>query len=313
MKKKQSNEKLDRLNISILDFITCGSVRGLAKLIVAIPAFNEELVLPSVLKNLKRNLSDEEDSLILVVNDGSTDKTSEVAINSGADIVVNHIQNLGVAQAYRTAIRTALAFGADIICTIDGDGQFDSNQIQDLIEPIKAGRADLVIGSRFIDPKFSKNVPKLNRISNKLMAILISIIIRKRIHDTESGFRAISKNTAADFKLLGKVSFSNDMILDASKRNHKILEVPVTVTYFNERVSRVIKGFIKYGFCSISLILLKLLALRFSLEKLSNYYPKTEVITISRKAIAKIPKTSEYSSRSLFVRSAHPEGAEVAD
>ena len=285
----------------------------MTKLIVAIPAFNEEAVLPNVLKRLKLNLSDEEDCLILVVNDGSTDKTSEVAIKSGADIVVNHHKNLGVAQAYRTAIRTALAFGADIICTIDGDGQFDSNQIQDLIEPIKAGRADLVIGSRFINPEFSRNIPKINRISNKLMAILLSVIIRKRIHDTESGFRAISKDTAADFKLLGKVSFSNDMILDASKQNHKILEVPVTVKYFNGRVSRVIEGFIKYGFRSICLILLKLLALRFSLNRLSNYHPKTEVITISRKAIVKIPRSSEHSSRSLFVSSSEPEGAEVAD
>ncbi len=285
----------------------------MAKLIIAIPAFNEELVLPSVLKNLKRNLSDEEDSLILVVNDGSTDKTSEVAISSGADIVVNHIQNLGVAQAYRTAIRTALEFGADIICTIDGDGQFDSNDIQDLIEPIKAGRADLVIGSRFIDSKLGKNVPKMNRVCNKLMAALISVIIHKRIHDAESGFRAISRKAAAGLKLLGKVSFSNDMIIDVSTQNHKIIEVPVTVKYFEERVSRVIKGFVRYGFCSICFILLKILTLRFSLNKLSNYIPKTEVVTISRKAIAKIPKTTEYSSRSLFVRLPQSETAEVAD
>ncbi|MCK4565723.1 MAG: glycosyltransferase family 2 protein [Candidatus Thorarchaeota archaeon] len=285
----------------------------MSKLIVAIPAFNEETVLPSVLKKLKLNLSDEEDSLILVVNDGSTDKTYEVAIKSGADIVVNHHQNLGVAQAYRTGIRTALAFGADVICTIDGDGQFDSNQIQDLVEPIKTGKADLVIGSRFIDPKIGKNVPKMNRLSNKLMAMLISLIIRRRIHDTETGFRAISRNAAVGLKLLGKVSFSNDMIIDVSKRNHKILEVPVKVKYFNERVSRVIKGFMKYGFCSICLILLKILTLRYSLDMLSNYYPKTEVITISRKAIDKIPKTSEYTTSSLFVMSSESEGAEVPD
>ncbi|GAG85189.1 unnamed protein product, partial [marine sediment metagenome] len=262
---------------------------------------------------LKLNLSDEEESLILVVNDGSTDRTSEVAIKSGADIVVNHHQNLGVAQAYRTAIRTALAFGADIICTIDGDGQFDSNQIQDLIKPIKAGKADLVIGSRFIDSKLSKNIPLINRISNKLTAMLISLIIRRRIHDTETGFRAISRNAAAGLKLLGKVSFSNDMIIDVSKRNYRILEVPVTVKYFDERISRVIKGFLKYGFCSICLILLKILSVRFSLNRLSNYYPETEVITISRKAIAKLPIPSEYSSRTLFVKSPQSEAAEVSE
>lgn len=283
----------------------------MSKLIVAIPAFNEEAVLPSVLKKLKLNLSSEEDSLILVVNDGSTDKTSEVAIKSGADIVVNHRQNLGVAQAYRTAIRTALEFGADIICTIDGDGQFDPNQIQGLIEPIKAGKADLVIGSRFIDPKLGKNIPTINRVCNKLMAALISVIIRKRIHDTESGFRAISKKAAVGLKFLGKVSFSNDMILDVSKRNHKILEVPVTVKYYNERVSRVIKGFINYGFKMICFILVKIIALRFSLDISSNHYPKIEVVTVSRKAIAKIPTTSEYTKNTLFVRLPQTESAEV--
>ncbi len=181
------------------------------KLNVAIPAFNEEATLTYVLKDLRRNLSKEDEYQILVVNDGSTDNTKNVAISSGADIVVSHKKNLGVAQAYRTAIRVALEFGADIICTIDADGQFDSGDIPNLINPIKKGMADVVVGSRFVNPDLSKNILAMNRVSNGLMASLISLIIRKRIHDTESGFRAISKRAAADLNLLGLVSFSNDV------------------------------------------------------------------------------------------------------
>jgi glycosyltransferase involved in cell wall biosynthesis len=250
----------------------------MSKLIVAIPAFNEESTLPKVLKEIKINLSDEEDYLILLVDDGSTDRTVEVAENAEVDIIVCHDRNLGVAKAYKTAICSAVSYGADVICTIDADGQFKPNEIVKLVQSIRKGDADLVIGSRFIGKEKNNGVPTINKVANKLMALLISFIIGRRIHDTESGFRALSRETAKDLELLGRVSFSNDMILDLSKKGRRIKEVPVSVIYYQARVSKVITGFLKYGFRSLCLIALKVLSSRFSLTNLVEYQPPTKVI-----------------------------------
>jgi len=287
----------------------------MSRLIVAIPAYNEENALPSVLKDIRRNLSKEEDYQILVVNDGSTDNTKDIARSSGANIVVSHKKNLGVAQAYRTAVRAALELGADIICTIDADGQFDSMEIPNLINPIKKGLADVVIGSRFINPELCKNVPTMNKVSNRIMAALISLIVRTKIHDTESGFRAISKRAASNLNLLGVVSFSTDMILDASKKKQKIMEIPVSVKYFDERVSRVINGFIKYGFKSMCLITCKVLSLKFLSNLFSKKYPPTEVVRISRDVtnVSPVLSNSSKSDSTIDVKSLQHEKVEVTD
>jgi glycosyltransferase involved in cell wall biosynthesis len=226
-----------------------------------------------VIEGIRKTLSNEKDVLILVVDDGSTDKTVTAAENSGADIIVCHDRNLGVAHAYKTAICTALEYGADIICTIDGDGQFQSDQIPSLIDPIRNGNADLVIGSRFVDPKNNNGVPTINKVANKFMALFVSFIIGQRLHDTESGFRAISRDAASKLKLLGMVSFSNDMILDLSFKNQTILEVPVSVKYFDTRVSRVITSFLKYGLKSLCLISLKVLSTKLNFNRISEYKP----------------------------------------
>lgn len=279
----------------------------MSRLIVAIPAFNEESTLPKVVKDIRKNLSDEEDLLILVVDDGSTDKTVEVAKASDVDIIVCHQRNLGVASAYKTAICTALSHEADVICTIDGDGQFKSNEIEKLVLPIRKAEADLVIGSRFVSMKDNNGVPTINRIANKLMALLISFIIGRRIHDTESGFRALSRDAAKELELLGRVSFSNDMIIDLSKKGRIIKEVQVEVIYYKTRVSKVITSFLKYGFKSLCLIALKLLSLRLSLKRMSTYHPPTQSIHI--------PKVEARQNReeSEPVTYQSSEGCEVTD
>ena len=248
------------------------------RLVVAIPAYNEESTLPKVLRDIRQVLSEEDNFLILVVDDGSTDNTVEVAGASGADIIVRHERNFGVATAYKSAIQVALSFGADIICTIDGDDQFKSYQIPGLVEPVKMKEADLVIGSRFVGKENNNGVPTLNKIANKLMALFVSLIIGKRVHDTESGFRALSRSAAEELELLGRVSFSHDMILDLSKKGKKIKEVPVKVVYYRTRVSKVITSFLKYGFKSVCLIILKVLTLRFSLSALSKYHPPITIV-----------------------------------
>lgn len=254
-------------------------LEDMSRLIVAIPAFNEESTLPRVLQDIRASLRNEVDLRILVVDDGSTDATVDVARNAGADIIVCHEKNLGVASAYKTAIQVALRFGADIICTIDGDGQFFPSEIPSVIEPIRSGRADFVIGSRFAGNNNS-GVPTINRVSNKFMALLISLIIRRRLYDTESGFRSLSRSAAKDLRLLGQVSFSNDMILDLARKRYKIIEVPVNVVYYQTRVSKVITGFLKYGFKSLCLIVLNILYSRFPFSNLSKYHPRTRVILV---------------------------------
>ena len=233
----------------------CGD--HLSRLIVAIPAYNEERVLGRVIAGLRESLHDEEDCLLLIVDDGSSDGTAEAARFAGADIVISHLVNQGVAKAYRTAIRWAVKYNADVICTIDADGQFNPHDMTKLVEPIRNGSADLVIGSRFINRSNHRNVPLLNLVTNMLMALMISMIIGKRIYDTETGYRAISGTTARQLELIGKASFSHDMILDLAWKGFRIQEVPVGVRYFKGRVSRAIEGFLKYGFKSLLAIVMK--------------------------------------------------------
>jgi glycosyltransferase involved in cell wall biosynthesis len=278
----------------------------MSRLIVAIPAYNEESTLSKVLKDIRFNLSKEEDLLILIVDDGSSDKTVEVAKACGADIIVCHEQNMGVAHAYRTAIHAAVSNGADVICTIDADGQFNPDQIERVIAPIRSGEADLVIGSRFVN-KDNKGIPTMNKVANKAMARIISLIIGRRIKDTESGFRALSRDAAKELELLGRVSFSNDMIIDLSKKGRRIEEVPISVIYYKTRVSKVITGFLKYGFRSLCLIALKLLSTKFSLTAMTTYWPPTSVILVPK------PEAIRNTENSKLVTSQQPEGCEAVD
>jgi len=250
----------------------------LSKLIVAIPAYNETQSLPRVIEKIRKTISNEKDYLILVVDDGSTDKTSDAAISACADIVVRHERNLGIACAYKTAINVAIQFGAEIICTIDADGQFNPREIEQVVEPIINGTADLVIGSRFINRRIARSVPIINRVANMIVSLLVSMLIGKRIHDSESGFRALSRDAALVLTLLGKISFSSDMILDLSRRGLTIIETPVSVKYFKFRMSRVIKGFLSYGFKSLCLLILKKISFHIPLKSMADYYPPIKII-----------------------------------
>ena len=271
------------LNVFLSTLTSGRRVGTVSRLVVALPAFNEERTLSRVIGSIRKALSKESDFSIVVIDDGSTDRTSDVAASSGADFVVRHMKNLGVAQAYRTAIRAGLKLDADVICTIDADGQFHAEDIPRVVEPVRAGLADLVIGSRFIGSTMNNRVPTTNRVANRLMAFLVSMLIKEYLHDTESGFRAISRRAAEKLQLLGVVSFSSDMILDVSRRGFRIAEVPVRVTYYQDRVSKVVTSFVKYGFKSLCLIVMKLLSSRHSFDALTNHQPEVEILGAARR------------------------------
>ncbi|MFW9794937.1 MAG: glycosyltransferase family 2 protein [Candidatus Thorarchaeota archaeon] len=228
-------------------------------LVVVLPAYNEEETIGDVIKSINRNLAHISKLEVLVVNDGSTDNTTKKAELAGAEHIVSHTVNLGVGSAILTGIKAAIDIGADIICLMDSDGQFSSNEIPYVIIPILKQEADVVIGSRF--RVIGRNIPILTIVTNLAMAALMSILLRQRFTDVECGFRALSKEAAINLKLVGGATFAHDMLLDLKSKRFKVIEVPVSVQYFNQRQSRVIESYIKYGGLALVSILRKLIHL----------------------------------------------------
>ena len=245
----------------------------MCRVIVVIPAYNEERTVGHVIRSVRRSVHIGMNHLILVVDDGSTDNTTKAAIDAGVDIVVSHVCNAGVCGAYETACHMALEYGADIICSIDADGQFNPSEIDMLLEPITQDEADVVIGSRFLREDSLTCVPTLNMITNCMIARIVSFLMGVRLHDVESGFRAISKEAAESLELIGVGSFSHDMLLDLSSKGFRIREVPVSVTYYRNRTSRVIRSLLRYGLKSAFSIAIKVLTLKGVLKQT----PKTNI------------------------------------
>ena len=202
------------------------SLRGTVmnkKPLIIIPAYNEELTIGSVVV-LSMKYGD-----VLVVDDGSSDRTAQIAQTVGAT-VIRHGQNRGKAAALKTGFEYALSEGYEIVVTIDADGQHNPDEIPSLIEPIAKGEADLVIGSRYLNGS-KKKIPLYRRfglwILNKGTKLATNIEV-----DSQSGFRAMNMKTLKTLNLDSNgYSIETDMIVKARERNIRLKEVPITVRY----------------------------------------------------------------------------------
>jgi len=191
--------------------------------LVCIPAFNEEKPIVDVIKK-SLNYVDR----VVVCDDGSTDLTSEQAKNAGA-IVLKHEKNMGKGHAMKSLFRYAKDVDADVVVTIDGDGQFLPEQIPNLIEPILENNYDIVIGNRFSD---DEEMPSYRKAGNKMLDTITKLAADLPFSDTQSGFRSYSK------KAIQSISFStngfgvdSEILVDASNKGLKITEKKVTVLY----------------------------------------------------------------------------------
>ncbi|MBD3405011.1 MAG: glycosyltransferase [Candidatus Lokiarchaeota archaeon] len=229
------------------------------KVVVIIPALNEEKTVGGIITSIPRTPLPFTKTSVIIIDDGSTDNTYEVAHSANADFILKHKQNQGVASAIKDGIDVALKMNPDVICTIDADGQFDVREIPRVIKPVLENKADLVIGSRFHKGNKLKHMPFLKIIGNRIIAKVISKIIRTEIADAESGFRALSRQAAEELELIGYFTFTHDMILDVWFQGLRIQEVPVSVTYFPDRESRAVKNVTKYSFGILGVILIKFL------------------------------------------------------
>jgi len=188
------------------------------KIIVTIPAYNEEKTIKEVLKAIPKinNVKTE----ILVVNDGSKDNTAEVAEKAGAK-VISFARNRGLVHTFKAGLKYCLKNKADFIVHLDGDMQHNPKDIPRLIKPLIDKKADFVIGSRFL-----KHTPKSNfNFGNRAFSNLISLLIGKRITDAQSGFRAYTREVAESLKIRRGYTYTQQMIIQANYYKFKILEV----------------------------------------------------------------------------------------
>jgi len=223
------------------------------KLVVLIPAYNEESNIEKTILNIPRKIMGIDEVLVLVVNDGSTDQTIDFAMNGGADKIVSHKRNTGVGAAFMTGIRNAILMNADIVTTVDADSQFDSNQIQELIIPILNHQADVVIGSRF-QKNIPKNIPKIKLFGNKIFSKLVSGLVGQKFTDTQTGFRAYSKEALFNISVVNDFTYTQEVLIDLKFKNLQIIEVPVSVKYDDKRKSRVVKSIFNYTVRALSII-----------------------------------------------------------
>jgi glycosyltransferase involved in cell wall biosynthesis len=195
------------------------------KITVGIPAFNEEKNIASIIQKLSK-VAD----TVIVCNDGSTDNTAKIAEKMGA-IVITHQQNLGYGEAIRSLFLKARELDSDMLVTLDSDGQHRISDVLPIVDPILKNQADLVIGSRFLT-KNQEDMPKYRKIGIKIITTLANTSLDESVTDSQSGFRAYSKNILFEITPSEKgMGVSNEILMKASKKNFKIIEVPIVVSY----------------------------------------------------------------------------------
>ncbi|MHA1265184.1 MAG: glycosyltransferase family 2 protein [Candidatus Helarchaeota archaeon] len=209
------------------------------KVIGVIPAYNEEANIGNVITRTLKYVDQ-----VVVLNDGSTDNTENVAKEAKA-IVRSHITNQGLGLTIRDGINEAMKLGADVIVTIDADGQYDPDQIPDLLNPILDGKADLVLGSRFMGT--ITRMSWLKKLGNKIITLITRNLMNIDITDAQTGFRAIKREVLEHIILTAEYTYTQEMIIRAAAEGFYITDVPVTFLERTDGKSRLIRDPAEYG------------------------------------------------------------------
>lgn len=222
------------------------------KLIVQIPCHNEEKTLPSVIADIPRTIPGIDVVEILVVDDGSSDRTREVARECGADHIVSSRRNKGLARTFRTGLDTALRLGADIIVNTDGDNQYPGHCIPQLVRPIVEGKADIVIGDRQTAnvAGFSWTKKLLQRVGSRVVARLSDL----EVPDAVSGFRAFSREAAMNTNIVSTFSYTIETLIQAGRKHYAVASVPIA-TNPKTRPSRLFRSIPHFVFRSTTTML----------------------------------------------------------
>ena len=213
------------------------------KLIIQIPCYNEANTLPQTLQALSRNLVGIDQIEILIIDDGSTDETAQVAEQIGVDHIIRLRQHVGLAASFIAGLEASLKHGADIIVNTDADNQYEASDIQRLIDPILAGQADIVVGDRGVSTLSSFSTGK--RILQRLGSWIISQASGSHTPDATSGFRAIRRDAALRTLVLSEYSYTLETLIQAGAHRLVVAYVPVQTNPVS-RPSRLMKNIPQY-------------------------------------------------------------------
>ena len=211
----------------------------MTKLIIQIPCLDEAGTLPETIAALPRRIEGIDTIELLVIDDGSRDGTAEVARLWGVHHIVRHRRNRGLAAAFRSGIDAALAAGADVIVNTDGDGQYEGEDIANLVAPIVAGEADIVVGDRGVAD--NAHFSAFKRALQRLGSGVVQRLAGTDVPDAVSGFRALSREAAQRINITTEFSYTTDMLIQAGRKRLAIASVPVR-THKVERPSRLFKS-----------------------------------------------------------------------
>jgi len=226
------------------------------KLIVNIPAYNEEKEIGKTIKRIKKSFQQEfystgigrfiGEKLVQVVDDGSADKTIEIARENGVDLIISYHPNRRLAYSFKMAVENCLVSDADIMVNIDADGQFNPDDIPKLLTPILEKKADMVIANRFGKYR-AKNIPWIREFLNKLAAHIIGFFLGQKTDDLTCGFRAHNRETLLRLNLTNiHFTYTQETIIDAIGKNLKLKWISVPVTYFENRQGKITKSLFQF-------------------------------------------------------------------
>lgn len=213
------------------------------KLIIQIPCYNEETTLGITLSALPRQIAGVDEVEWLIINDGSSDRTAEVAAEYGVDHIISFEHNRGLAVGFMAGLEACLRAGADIIVNTDADNQYCADDIPQLIEPILRGEAEIVIGARPI--RSIDHFSPAKKLLQGLGSWVVRLASNTKIPDAPSGFRAFSRNAAMQINVFNEYTYTLETIIQAGQKGMAITSVPIRTNGFL-RPSRLVKSIPSY-------------------------------------------------------------------
>ena len=229
--------------------------RSPKSLLVVIPCLNEARTVASVVERIPRTIPGIRRVDVLVMDDGSTDDTAEKARAAGAE-VVSHRVNQGLGRTFQEAVGLAVERGVDIMINIDGDGQFNPQDIPTIVDPIISHNIDMCTASRFADPDLIPRMPGVKKFGNRAVALIVWMLTGARYADVSCGFRAFSRQALLRMNLFGTFTYTQETFLDLAFKGLRITEIPIEVRGTREfGTSRMASSIPRYAARSLQIML----------------------------------------------------------